>query len=261
MVPSPSESGSALGPDGRPTGSTIGGIAGRAQLKAAWARLPRYLDPRTACSLIRAAIAVFPASTLFLLVLGVGGGDLFDALDDILPFSFAVGALLAVAGWAYERRAAASGVATKLQEQRESEERVGKLAQTLLGLRGEETQAGEQAPRAAGGASSMSNRTPAGWSERGRRNGNGHASCVTRCWRCTGGRGPSVTQTTSGSSCYESQSNSSEPRKGCCSAGRIGITTVGCGPDRASGLRGRSAGQRCRAALRGARARAERDRS
>ena len=87
--------------------------------------------PRTASSLIRAAIAVFAASTFLLLVLGVGGSDPFDALDDILPFSFAAAALLAIAGWAYGRRAAASDEATKLQEQRASEERVGELEQTL----------------------------------------------------------------------------------------------------------------------------------
>jgi diguanylate cyclase (GGDEF)-like protein len=86
--------------------------------------------PWTARRLIHAATAVLGASTLFLLVLGVGG-DLFDALDDILPFGFAAAALLAVAGAAYERRAAAGGMATKLQEQRESEERVRDLERTL----------------------------------------------------------------------------------------------------------------------------------
>ena len=95
--------------------------------------LDRAMDgtaPRTARRLVHAATAVFAASTLFLLVVGVGGGDLFDALDDILPFSFAAAALLAIAGSAYERHAA-SAVATKLQEHRESEERVGKLERTL----------------------------------------------------------------------------------------------------------------------------------
>jgi HD-GYP domain-containing protein (c-di-GMP phosphodiesterase class II)/GGDEF domain-containing protein len=87
--------------------------------------------PRTARRLVHAALAVFGASTLFVLVLGVGGGDLFDALDDILPFSFAAAALLALAGWEYERRAAAGGVATKQQEQRESQERVGELERAL----------------------------------------------------------------------------------------------------------------------------------
>jgi diguanylate cyclase (GGDEF)-like protein len=86
--------------------------------------------PRTARTLVHAAIAVLGASTLFLLAFGVGG-DLFDALDDILPFTFAAAALLAIAGAAYERRAAAGGMATKLQEQRESEERVRELERAL----------------------------------------------------------------------------------------------------------------------------------
>ena len=96
--------------------------------------LDRAMDgtpPRTAGSLVRAATAVFAASALFMLVLGVGGGNLFDALDDVLPFSFAAAALLAIAAWAYERRATAGGVATMRQEQRASEERVRELEQTL----------------------------------------------------------------------------------------------------------------------------------
>jgi HD-GYP domain-containing protein (c-di-GMP phosphodiesterase class II)/GGDEF domain-containing protein len=88
-------------------------------------------DSRTARMLVNAATAVFAASTLFSLVLGVGGGDLFDALDDILLFSFAAAALLAIAGSAYQRRAAATDTATKLQEQRESDDRARELAQTL----------------------------------------------------------------------------------------------------------------------------------
>jgi diguanylate cyclase (GGDEF)-like protein len=88
---------------------------------------------RSARALVGAAIAVFAASTLFLLVLGVGGGDLFDALDDILPFSFAAAALLALISSVYERRAAATGVATKLQEQRESEAKRHELESRLRG--------------------------------------------------------------------------------------------------------------------------------
>jgi hypothetical protein len=50
-----------------------------------------------------------PRTARRLIVCGVGG-DLFDALDDILPFGFAAAALLAIAGAAYERRAAAGGM-------------------------------------------------------------------------------------------------------------------------------------------------------
>ena len=61
---------------------------------------------RTARRLVHAGSAVFAASTLFLLVLAVDGGEVFDARDDILLFGFAAAALLAITGWAYERRAA-----------------------------------------------------------------------------------------------------------------------------------------------------------
>jgi HD-GYP domain-containing protein (c-di-GMP phosphodiesterase class II)/GGDEF domain-containing protein len=76
--------------------------------------------PRTARGLVHAAIAVFAASTLLLLVVGVAGGDLFDALDDVLAFTFAGSALLAIAG-----------LAPRLQEQRESEERARELERAL----------------------------------------------------------------------------------------------------------------------------------
>ena len=67
---------------------------------------------QTARRLVHAGGAVFGASTLFFLVLAVDGGDVFDARDDILLFSFAAAALLAIAGWGYERRAASAGMAT-----------------------------------------------------------------------------------------------------------------------------------------------------
>jgi diguanylate cyclase (GGDEF)-like protein len=65
---------------------------------------------RTSRTLIGAAIAVFAASAVFLLVLVAIGGHLSDALDDILAFGFATAALLALTGSAYERRAAAGEV-------------------------------------------------------------------------------------------------------------------------------------------------------
>jgi diguanylate cyclase (GGDEF)-like protein len=52
-----------------------------------------------------AAVAVFGAAALFLLVFAVSGGNLTDALDDILPVGFALAALLAFAGWSRDRRA------------------------------------------------------------------------------------------------------------------------------------------------------------
>jgi diguanylate cyclase (GGDEF)-like protein len=87
----------------------------------------------TARILVGAATSVFAASALFLVVLGVGGGHLFDALDDILPFSFAAAALLALIGSAYERRAAASGVGELEQSLSESEARRHELEGRLRG--------------------------------------------------------------------------------------------------------------------------------
>jgi len=81
--------------------------------------------------LLHAAAVVFAASTVLMLVIGIAGGDLFDALDDVLPFAFAAAALLALVGSAQERRASASRVDATLQEQRESDDRVGELQQNL----------------------------------------------------------------------------------------------------------------------------------
>jgi diguanylate cyclase (GGDEF)-like protein len=86
---------------------------------------------RSARSLLYAAAAVFAASTVFMLVLGISGGDLFDALDDVLPYGFAAAGLLAIAASAQARRASASRMEATLQEQRESEDRVGDLEQSL----------------------------------------------------------------------------------------------------------------------------------
>jgi diguanylate cyclase (GGDEF)-like protein len=64
--------------------------------------------PRRGHTLSRAATAVLAASAVVLLLLAVSGADFFDAPDDVLPACFAAAALLAIAGAAYERRAATS---------------------------------------------------------------------------------------------------------------------------------------------------------
>jgi len=86
--------------------------------------------------LLYAAAVAFAASTVLMLVFAIGGGDLFDASDDVLPFGFAAAALLAIAGWGKERRASASRMDATLQAQREFEERVGELEQTLANAEG-----------------------------------------------------------------------------------------------------------------------------
>jgi diguanylate cyclase (GGDEF)-like protein len=57
--------------------------------------------------LTRVATAILGASAVLLLVLAITGADLIDAPDDILPVCFAAAAAFALAGAAYERRAAA----------------------------------------------------------------------------------------------------------------------------------------------------------
>jgi HD-GYP domain-containing protein (c-di-GMP phosphodiesterase class II) len=87
--------------------------------------------PWTGRRLIRAATTVFGATAVLLFGVSVGRGDLFDALDDLLVFGFATAALLALASWAHERRAAAQRAVTQLQDQRHAEERVRELEREL----------------------------------------------------------------------------------------------------------------------------------
>src|SRR5215210_7754021 len=60
---------------------------------------------------LTAAIAVFGLAALAMLVIAIAGGDLGDAWDDVLPFVFALSALLAFAGWSRDRRARADKAA------------------------------------------------------------------------------------------------------------------------------------------------------
>lgn len=74
--------------------------------------MPRGSDSAGAITWFSAAIAVFAATLLFLLVYAVTGGNLADALDDVLPLGFAAAALLALAGWLRDRRARDDRAAT-----------------------------------------------------------------------------------------------------------------------------------------------------
>ena len=83
--------------------------------------------------LLYAAAAAFAASTVLMLSLGISGGDLFDALDDILPFGFAAAALLAIAGSARERRASEEHADCLEQALSDSETKGRKLEGRLRG--------------------------------------------------------------------------------------------------------------------------------
>jgi diguanylate cyclase (GGDEF)-like protein len=91
--------------------------------------------PRRGHALSRAAAAVLAASAVALLVLVATGADLFDAPDDILPWCFAAAAALALAGTAYERRAAAIGrdeaLAVSEAKRQDAERRLRKREEAL----------------------------------------------------------------------------------------------------------------------------------
>ena len=72
---------------------------------------------------LTAALAVFGATAVFLLVFALAGGDLTDALDDALLIGFALAAVLAFAGWARERRAGGVRAAEAEQRAAAAEER------------------------------------------------------------------------------------------------------------------------------------------
>jgi len=54
--------------------------------------------------LTRASAALLGAAGLLVLGIGLGGGDLTDALDDLVTVVLALAAVAALAGWAHERR-------------------------------------------------------------------------------------------------------------------------------------------------------------
>jgi len=88
-------------------------------------------DPAGGTKWLTAAIAVFGVSVLFLIAVVIAGGDLADALDDLLPIGFAAAALLALAGWSRERRA--HGLRANAAEERadEAERELRQREQTL----------------------------------------------------------------------------------------------------------------------------------
>ena len=66
--------------------------------------------------LIRVSAALLGAAGLLVLGIALGGGDLTDALDDLVTILLALAAVVALVGWAHERRSAATRAA--LDEQR-----------------------------------------------------------------------------------------------------------------------------------------------
>ena len=66
--------------------------------------------------LIRVSAALLGAAGLLVLGIALGGGDLTDALDDLVTILLALAAVVALVGWAHERRSATTRAA--LDEQR-----------------------------------------------------------------------------------------------------------------------------------------------
>jgi diguanylate cyclase (GGDEF)-like protein len=74
------------------------------------------VSPGRARTLIRVAAALVCAAGLLVLGIALGGGDLADALDDLVTILLALAVVAALAGWSHERR---SGVVrAALDEQR-----------------------------------------------------------------------------------------------------------------------------------------------
>src|SRR5688572_25545291 len=74
------------------------------------------VSPRRGRTLIRVAAALVGAAALLMLGIALGGGDLTDALDDLLTILLALAVVAALAGWAHEQRSGA--IRAALDEQR-----------------------------------------------------------------------------------------------------------------------------------------------
>src|SRR5919112_411020 len=69
------------------------------------------ISPSRARTLIRGAGALLGAAGLLVLGIALAGGDLTDALDDLGTVLLALAAVLALSGWAHERRSGAARAA------------------------------------------------------------------------------------------------------------------------------------------------------
>jgi uncharacterized membrane protein YhiD involved in acid resistance len=85
------------------------------------------VSPRRARTLTRGAAALLGAAGLLILGIAVGGGDLTDALDDLVTILLALAVVLALAGWAHERRSGAMRAALNEQLRGRIDERARAL--------------------------------------------------------------------------------------------------------------------------------------
>jgi diguanylate cyclase (GGDEF)-like protein len=85
------------------------------------------VSARRARTLTRGAAALLGAAGLLILGIAVGGGDLTDALDDLVTILLALAVVLALAGWAHERRSGAMRAALNEQLRGRIDERARAL--------------------------------------------------------------------------------------------------------------------------------------
>lgn len=85
------------------------------------------LSPVRARWLIRVAVALVGAAGLLMLGFTLAGGNLTDALDDLVTILLAVGVVAALAGWAHERRSDAARAALEEQRRGSMDERAREL--------------------------------------------------------------------------------------------------------------------------------------
>lgn len=99
--------------------------------------------------LIRVSAALLGTAGLLVLGIALGGGDLTDALGDVVTILLALAAVVALVGWAHERRSAATRAALDEQRRGQMYEHTRSLEETARanGERGEqlERQLREQA--------------------------------------------------------------------------------------------------------------------
>jgi diguanylate cyclase (GGDEF)-like protein len=88
------------------------------------------LSPRRGTTLIRVAAALLGAAGVLVLAIGMAGGDLTDAFDDLVTILLAAALVAALAGWGHERRAGAARAALDEHRRGQMHERARALGES-----------------------------------------------------------------------------------------------------------------------------------
>src|ERR687889_236234 len=89
------------------------------------------ISPSRARTLIRGAGALLGAAGLLVLGIALAGGDLTDALDDLVTILLALAAVLALSGWAHERRSGATRAALEERRRGQMDDRARALQEAV----------------------------------------------------------------------------------------------------------------------------------